>query len=247
MTRVHVIHPSGLCERRVVPKAAGEPARRLLVCLALVVLSAHAAFGDEAAGPSPDVLVLVLSGIGPFDQVSINYARAIPEKQALNDVRALVRQTSWLVRNTKVTTAGSRTPGGRPTTSSVFRTPPLASSSDGTLPLEPFVSVLRRFPSLEVDYLVCSKFNFRGLKDFENKWVKINLKRSGNSYLYRVRIKDKGFRRLGLPLVEPSRPGKRPGGARGGAKIPVVVGLAAAASAIVYFATSRFIRHGKEQ
>ncbi|MGC8862192.1 MAG: hypothetical protein ACP5R5_05370, partial [Armatimonadota bacterium] len=228
------------------PKAVLRQAL-LAFALALLAAAAVSAAKPNAEHFSPDVLVLVLSGIGPFDQVSINYATEIPKKQALKDIDALVRETAWLVRDARVTTASSHTPGGRPTTSSVFRTPPLASTTDGTLPLEPFVSALRRFRSLEVNYLVCSKFTFRGLKEFENKWVKINLKRSGNSYLYRVRVKDSSFRRLGLPLVQPKPPARRSHGLAAGARVAVGVGLAAAASAIVYLAASRLSRHSKER
>lgn len=212
----------------------------LLVCPLALVLCSPGACEAKSVGFRPDVLVLVLSGMGPFDQVSINYTSAIPKQEAMRDIDALVRETSWLVRDARVTVASSSTPGAKPTTSSVFRTPPLASSREGTLPLEPFVSVLRRFPSIEVNYLVASQFAFRGLKEFETEWVKIDLKQSGNSYLYRVRVRDKGFRRLGLPLVQPKPPAPRPEPA--GAKVLIVLGLAIAASAIVYLVAGYMTR-----
>jgi len=229
-------------ETRLVPQVVRELALPLLAICLLVVFCAPVALEAKGASFSPDVLVLVLSGMGPFDQVSINYTSALPEQEALKDIDALARETSWLVRDTKVTTAGSSTPGARPTTSSVFRTPPLPSSRDGTLPLEPFVSVLRRFPSIEVDYLVASQFAFRGLKEFENEWVKIDLKQSGNSYLYRVRVKDKGFRRLGLPLVQPRPAAPRRAGTPAGARVLIIIGLAIAAAAVVYLAAARLSR-----
>jgi len=214
----------------------------LLLSSVLVSSGAAGASKAQSAPPSPDVLILVLSGIGPFDEVSINYASEIPKKEALKDVDALVRETSWPVRDVKVSTAASSTPGAKPTTSSVFRTPPLVNSRDGTLLLEPFISVLRRFPSIQVNYLVASRFEFRGLKEFENRWVKIDLKQTGNSYLYTVRVKGEGFRRLALPLSQPKPPAEEPEGTPTGARVLVILGVAIAAAVLVYLGTARLSR-----
>ncbi|MCX8053957.1 MAG: hypothetical protein N3B12_09120 [Armatimonadetes bacterium] len=188
---------------------------------------------------APDVLVLVLSGIGPFDQVAINYTSEIPKTEALKDIEALVRETSWLVRDTRVTVARASTPGAKPTTSLLFRTPPLASSRDGTLPLEPFISVLRRFPRIEVSYLVYSPFEFRGLKELENKWVKIVLKLGSNSYSYRVTVKNRDFKRLALPLIQPKPMREAAVGNSRQAKLAIVLGLASASALIAYLVAAR--------
>ena len=189
---------------------------------------------QHGGNPSPDVLVLVLSGMGPLDQISINYTSAIPKQQALGDIDALARDYSWIVREARVTVASSSTPGARPTTSSVFRTAPLPNSREGTLPLEPFVSVLRRFGSIRVNYLLAMPFEFRGLKEFESEYVKIDLKRGGNSYQYTVRVKGRDFKRLGLPLTEPKAHEPARAGTLAAARTLIIVGLALAAALVAY-------------
>ena len=90
-------------------------------------------------------------------------------------------------------------PGLAPTTSFDLQTTPVVNVAAGTLPLEPFIVALKRFPSIEVQYLLMSPMVFAGLKDFENKYVKITMNQSTNSYVYRIRVKDSHFDRLGLP------------------------------------------------
>ncbi len=192
---------------------------------------------------APDVLVLILSAGGPFDQVCINYTSEIPKIKAQHDIAQLIKETSWPVRNFRVTVADTSTPGSRPTTSSLFEVPRLVNTSDGTLILEPFISVLRRFHCIEVDYIVGTPFQFRGLQDFESKWVKINLTRSGNSYRYRVRIKNADFQQLGLPVKQATNQAGDQGGCGPVAvRALIIVCLAVAASLVAYLIASRFQR-----
>lgn len=191
----------------------------------------------------PDVVVLVLNRGGPFDQVCINYASVVPKTEAMQDLDRFARESSCPVRNVRITVADTSTPGSRPTTSSVFETPMLVNLTDGTLVLEPFISALRRFRLIEVNYLVMPQFSFRGLKDFESKWVKINLTQTGNSYRYRVHIKNGNFDRLGLPLREPENvPGGYQTGVSKPVRVLVVLVIAVCASLLAYIAVARFRR-----
>ncbi|MDH7602402.1 MAG: hypothetical protein QHI38_09680 [Armatimonadota bacterium] len=198
---------------------------------------------DKARMSIPDVLVLVLSAGGPFDQVSINYTSEIPKSKAQQDVDQLAKETSWPVRNVRITIADTSTPGSRPSTSSVFEVPRLVNTRDGTLILEPFISVLRRFSSIEVDYLITTPFEFRGLEDFESKWVKVNLTRSGNAYRYRVHVKNADFQQLNLPLTEVSNEtadqGRRSPSA---VRVVIIVLIALVVALTAYYVVSRFQR-----
>ncbi|MGQ9784041.1 MAG: hypothetical protein ACUVRS_08685 [Armatimonadota bacterium] len=191
----------------------------------------------------PNVMVLVLNRGGPFDQVCINYTSVVSKKEAMQDLDRFARESSCPVRNLRITVADTSTPGSTPTTSSVFETPMLVNLTEGTFVLEPFISALRRFKMIEVNYLVMPQFSFRGLKDFESKWVKINLTQAGNSYRYRIHIKNSNFDRLGLPLREPENV---PGGYRTGASKPirilVILVIAVCASLLAYMVAARFRR-----
>jgi hypothetical protein len=212
-------------------------------CWLVLILVAICVPASPAKMSVPGVLVLVLSTGGPFDQVSINYASAIPKSEAEKDVYLLKKETSWPITNLKITVADTSTPGSKPSTSSVFAVPPLVNTRDGTLILEPFISVLRRFPLIEVDYLISRPFSFRGLTDFESRWVKIELTQAPNSYRYRVRVKDKGFERLGLPLVDQSaESSKSTMKISGITRILIIVVVAVLASLVAYFVASRFQR-----
>ncbi len=153
----------------------------------------------------PDVLVLVLSGAGPVDEVSINYSSPVPDQAVKADIQALARNAAWLVGEEKVTT---RTVADRKITSGSFKTMAAINYNGGTVPVAPFVLAFKRYRSIELNYLVPKRFHFRGLKDFENDFVKVNLEERGSSLLYHIRVKNNHFDRLVLPATQPKAPAK---------------------------------------
>jgi len=162
----------------------------------------HATYSRSDIAAPPEVIVLVLSGVGPFDQVSINYGTSVSRRRIEEDIREIKRVSGWPVRNLEIVTRKDSTPGARPVTSSQFEVPPIANKAEGMLQLEPFISALRRFKSIQVIYLVMGEFRFRGLKDFENNYVKIKLKQRKGAYTYNIQIKNSEFDDLNLPLNE---------------------------------------------
>ncbi|MHB9037721.1 MAG: hypothetical protein ACYC64_13750 [Armatimonadota bacterium] len=206
----------------------------LLLCIPIVCHSANEA---SSAMGSPDVLVLVLSGMGPYDKVSINYASDVSDKGAEADLKKLVRATRWQVRDPKLTTETSNTPGAKPTTSVSFDTPRVVSLAEGILPVEPFVNVFKRFKTIRINYLMTSPFKLAGLRDFENEFVKVSLKQTGNSYQYTVSVKNSEFDRAGLPAQSATQAGtSQPrAGISTSKRIILTVGLALLGSVFVYF------------
>jgi len=210
-----------------------------LLCISSLLALGTAGLSSESSGQrkpsaSPDVLVLIYSGMGPFDQVSINYSRAVSASLVRKDIAEIKRLTGWLIRNDKVTTESTGAPGGKPTTSSSFEAPPIANTAEGTLPLEPFVTALKRFGLIRAIYLLPSQFQFHGLEDFENDYVKITLKHSGGSHTYEVRVKDGRFNRLGLPLKPVVRVEDQSRGTSRATAFALIVGLAAAGGLVAY-------------
>jgi len=193
-----------------------------------------------AREPSPDVLVLVLSAGGAVDQVAMNYSTLVPQKDAVKDIAELNKLTGWIIRNGKVTNETAAVPGAKPSTSSSFQTPPIANFRDGTLPIEPFITVLKRFKNIQVIYLVGSQFVFRGLKDFEDDNVKIKLEQNSGSYKYQITVKNGDFARLGLPLKQEKIIQKQPAGMPVGARIFWIIVIALAGGVLAYLLAVTF-------
>jgi hypothetical protein len=190
----------------------------------------------------PDVLVLVLSGMGPVDQVSINYSTTVPADAVKADISALAKETAWIVGGEKVSTKTVAAGGGRKTTSGSFTTLATVNYREGFLPLSPFINALKRFRTIEVDYLVPERFRFQGLKDFENEFVKIHLEQRGGSYLYRVCVKDSGFDRLLLPVRQPKPQPKQTGGLSGSGRAAWIAVFALLCALAAYFGVRAMYR-----
>jgi hypothetical protein len=230
-------HRPGL-RRRALPLIA-------LTCLLLVMpaLSVSENSRNTAKISTPDVLVLVYSQAGPFDQVSINYNSKVPKADAERDIAQIRNTAGWMTRNQNVSTEKATAPGAKPTTSSRFETVRLANQAEGTLPLEPFITALKRFRAMQVIYLISGPFEFHGLKDFENDNVKILLRHSTGSYTYHVTVKNSDFDRLRLPLKAERPAAPRKSGMSTGLRLVFVLGIAAAGGALAYIIAALLSRN----
>lgn len=219
----------------------------LLLLLAAILtpsLICSSTLADEGSTrfTRPDALVLVLGGFGPSDQCSINYTTVVALPKAQADLDAIAAMGKWKVSNAKGETKSSGGPNPMPTTSISFQAKGIIGYANGTLPLEPFVTALRRFKFIEIGYLVPAGFAFHGLEDFENEFVKLQLAHTGNSYRYRVVVKDAGFAKLDLPLMQPAKPKPAPKGMPLGARVALAVGLAALGAGAVYFVAAYILK-----
>ena len=226
--------------------------RLLANVLAVIMLGFCGLSSAQAKTPAvsteisnPDVLILVLSGTGPWDQISINYSSEIPVADVRKDILALANENRWVIKNEHATTASASTPGAKPTTSLTFQTPRIVNADSGLLPIEPFITVLKRFKSMEIVFLVSPQFKFHGLKNFDDEYVNIRLKQSGGSYRYRVEIKDNEFERLGLPLKEVKQDNRHRAPITGGVRIALSIALALLGAVLVYFIAA-FIYKGRK-
>lgn len=172
----------------------------LLLIVTLLACISSTSFATDAKLKSPDVLVLVLNGSSPQESVSVQYTTEVPDEIAEADLKALVKATRWRVGKYEITTDTANSPGAKPTTSISFQTPLIVDTRAGLLPIEPFIDVFKRFDNIQVNYLVMSSFKFAGLKDFENNFVKVKFKASGNSFQYSVQVKENDFKKAELPL-----------------------------------------------
>lgn len=214
----------------------------LLLVAVIGFVFGHAAPSRSDTAALPEVIVLVLSGVGPFDQVAVNYDTVVSQRQTEEDIREIKRISGWPVRNLEIVTHKDSTPGSKPVTSSRFEVPPIANKAEGTLPLEPFISALRRFRSIQVIYLIPGEFNFHGLKDFENDYVKIKLRQREGAYTYQVQVKNPEFDNLNLPLKEERSAEMQKTNISVAARLMIVLMVAVVGGVLVYLIASRFSR-----
>jgi hypothetical protein len=218
-------------------QARREPLKLLLsaTVVVLVILHAMSVYAARTEFEQPDVLVLVMGGPGGYDQCAINYTTAVALPTAQADLNTIAKLGKWRVSNARGQTKPSGGPHSIPTTSITWQAVGIIGYSNGTLPLEPFVTALKRFKFIEVDYIAPASFQFRGLREFENRFVSVQLAQSGNPYRYRAVVKDKGFGKLDLPLTQPVKP--RPEEERGmstAARVGLALGLGIPAAIAVY-------------
>ena len=228
------------------PGFARSP-RLLAATTALVVFfSIAAANAQELPKIVPDdqndrrALVLIMSGMGPADQVSINYTTQVSAQQIGNDLSEISGDSGWAIRNPRTTTETVGAPGSKPSTSVLFEVAGLTNAASGILPIEPFVNALKRFRTVEIMYLQPPRMRYRGLKDFESEFVKIILIRTGNTYKFVVTVKDSGFDRLNLPKLQPSKK-PAPRGMASSPRLLLVIGIAVVGFALVYLIGLRLI------
>ena len=217
------------------------------VFLALTIIFALSliapAFGQSGA-PSgvPDVLIWIDARNAGASAVSITYPKVVPKAQAEADLANLLRETGWGAASVNITEGSVMKTGEFPMTSVEFMTPSVVQN-DGILPVEPMARAFRNVKNIEVQYLTPATFYFRGWGNFENKYVKITLNRGNNSYRYSIRIKDAGFKSLGLPkLATQGNAGNDAVGRRSGVTLIttiLIVMLALMAATLAYIFTAR--------
>ena len=202
------------------------------------------AVSDSESNFQPQVLVLIMGGQGSHDLVSINYTDVVPLSTAQADLDSIAKIGNWEAVDARGETRSSGGPNPVDTTSISFKAKGIIGYDNGSHPIEPFITPLKRFKNIEIDYIVPSGIEFRGLQDYENKYVKIQLKSMGsNAHRYRVVVKDAGFAALDLPLLQPAEPVEDEQGGRTLAQrlmLGIALGLVGAAGA--YILTAVIIR-----
>jgi hypothetical protein len=178
------------------------------------------------AQPKVLVLIQVLDASGAAN-VALTYPRVMPIEQAQADMNEIARRTGWVISNTQTSTNDGGTPDRPSMTSVGFSVANMTSPTPCSLPVEPLIIALKRFPSMSVVFVMRPEFRFLGPRDFGNKYVGIRVRPTGQTYTYEVQVKDSSFDSLGLPVVEPSRsqPRRESRGGATGPTAPLIVSL----------------------
>jgi hypothetical protein len=216
----------------------------LPAAIVLTVVSSALSVGDQTEFKQPDVVVLVMGGLGAYDQCSVLYTTVVALPKAQADLDKIASLGKWRISSPKGVTKSSGGPKPLRTTSITWQSQGIIGYANGTLPLEPFVTALKRFKFIEVGYLPPAGFMFRGLARFDNRFVSVRLKRSTNSYRYRIVVKDNAFAKLDLPLVQPPAPKPKPEehGMALWVRIVLALAIGLACAAIAYLIVSHIAK-----
>jgi hypothetical protein len=187
----------------------------------------------------PDVVVLVFSGVMPADSVSCTYNKlGTTKEEAAQDVQTLgglIRQSPAMVQ----ISSRALPPSKDVQTGSEFQVNGLVDYKQGGFQIEPFISTFKRFKNIEIVYIVNGKFPFRGLTNYDDKHVSIQMLKP---YQYRVAIKNSNFDSLNLPIVQVRESQAKSGSQGGLPKWLYAAVIAVLAGVGVYFGTKRFTK-----
>lgn len=189
--------------------------------------------------PIPD-LVMIVWVTEQMDRVSFTYNKAVKRDAVEIRLGNLLRETAWTANDIHI--EDLKMADGATTTTVEFTTLGTVNLQSGGFPLAPIIKTFKDLKYLEIQFMVSMPFNFRGLRHFENKHVKIALNRGTNVYGYSIFIKDPNFKTLDLPLVQPeTTAASRPAGAGRtkllGLMLTLMLGFFAAM--LVYFIMKR--------
>jgi hypothetical protein len=200
----------GTMNRRCTAPFGHSPARAVASALRLLALSAilsiaglPAAHADER----PDVLVIVFAGMNGQDSVDLTYPMVVTKAQVTRDLQALKANAGWNAMHVSVTNAPAPSNGGPPEmmTSAAFKAQNVVDPAGHYLTLEPVVTALKSYHQVALTYfLATDDYDFRGLRGYADKYVRILFDQHGAAYTYRIHIDDPSFQRLNLPLYQPA-------------------------------------------
>lgn len=175
----------------------------LIAALILCSIVSSQAAPESTSVFRPKVLVLIMGNQNARDLISVNYTGVAPLATAQADLDKMASLGGWDPTNAKGETRTSGGPDPVNSTSISFQAKVIGYDK-GVLPIEPFITALKRFEFIEIDYLTPAAFRFNGLQDYEDKYVKIKLQTTGeNAHRYRIIVKNAGFTSLDLPLTQP--------------------------------------------
>ncbi|MDO8684457.1 MAG: hypothetical protein Q7N50_13355 [Armatimonadota bacterium] len=181
----------------------------LFIALVSISISARSASNRSpsdnrttTAGLPVQLLVVPLDEWGTAN-FALTYPMHIPTEEAQKDVAEIAARAYWRISNIEVTNSAETSSEKAEMTSVGFVAEYAVPARSGFLPVEPLIVALKRFDSVSLIFAMRPEFQFRGLTDFENEFVKINFGVNGASYTYNVRIKRHNFDKLGLPTAPP--------------------------------------------
>ncbi len=164
-------------------------------------ISAIPVFATATSSDVPDVMILVRKMGRNTDEVAVVYNEEVEEDIVDNDMQAISDAGGWLLRGVRIDTTASDVRSARKTTSASFITQDLAIQP-GTLPIAPFITALKRYDKIEIMFSRSEDFEYSGPVTFNSPYVAVEYRPGGSMHVFSVRITDRSFDKLDLPLVK---------------------------------------------
>ena len=209
-----------------------------MACCTLAGSPGRAQIKGQAPG-QPDVLVLVFSSPGGPDQIGLTYPGVVPHGIVQRDIRALQATTGWATANIHIS---DKLPPVRKSvgkmTEADFTVAGAVAPTTHYLPLEPFVQALHPYRHVTLTYFVGQGFDFRGVRNYSDRHVRIALEQRGGTFTYQIFMLDGHVEHLKLPRYELSSAGGRTalGDGRASPWLLALVALAAVGTGCVVYA-----------
>lgn len=219
----------------------------LAICAVLSASTSAYAAQTKPTQQIPDVMIMVMSGLGTADGVSFTYNAPVSEAAVKNDFRTLLQLTGWKPADIRATSQGS------PKTTSVeFYTKGIVNWTGGSFPVEPFAVTFKRYNFVQVQYILQGTFPFHALRNYSNKYVDITWQPSKDNaaHGYSIKIKNHNFDRLGLPLTMDASDDANHANVKKksghGASVLLLFLIAALVGVVVFVVASRATQNRKE-
>lgn len=195
----------------------------------------------------PDLLLIVYATDKGDGQMALTYPGLASRAQVNRDVAALQSTTGWPIKGLTVTEDLSPFRGStQKMTSAIFTASGAVPATGQYFPIEPIIDALRGYPQVAITYFVSPKYQFHGLRDYDGKDVNITLDQHGSTYSYRVLIRDPHYRKLNLPVFQPSEASLKSASQTNSGRAPIrfwqvalIAAVAAIAGGLVYLAMAR--------
>jgi len=181
-------------------------AQSIVAALLCLVLAGGISAKANPSGPSnqPDILILdFVSGSGT-ETVNLTYPATVPHVQVKRDIAALQTALGCKFYSVHVVDALPPFPGEKTKmTSASFAGVHAFANTPNTIAVEPLILALKPYKHLALHYFVDSGFQFKGLRDYQDKFVTIAFTPASSTYSYDIHITDPGFTKLNLPVYAP--------------------------------------------
>lgn len=223
------------------PAQVGLFLSTLLLVLSLIVFLPSASYSAKNTTDSriPGILIWIDARNPGGNSVSVTYPTLVAKSRAESDLHRLLTETKWNALSTQITNSSVMESGESPMTSIELTVTQTVDPQSGALPIEPIIKTFKDLKDIEILYLLPYRFTFRGPGDFENKYVKITLKRGVNTCVYSVQVKRSDFNELGIPMPQnPAQSSAKSGNLRLFVIVLVVI-LALLAAMLTYILTRR--------
>jgi hypothetical protein len=156
--------------------------------------------GSSTSESTVQILVAPADLPGTYN-FALTYPHTVSAADVQQDLGELARLAGWSITGVSILNNAESRPELLSTTNVEFAVANPIDGRVGSLPVEPMVVTLKRFKSIVLIFALRPDFDFRGLRDYEDKYVRIAHSGGSSAHTYRIDVKRADFGKLNLPTV----------------------------------------------